>query len=531
MTLPAPALLDPRGFSRYTSWYPGQAETWSRLMEWLSDPDPRFCSLEAPTGSGKSLIEMFLSTISGKRVVILTQTKALQDQLRRDFSHISRDVRGQNAYICVADAQQTVETGACHLGFACPYRNAGCTYYDSLTAGRDADILVTNYINYMTLVHHTEDGVGDRDLLILDEAHLALTAVESFMSTTFQRPEIERLMGDWPSFQWEADVWKAWAEELQERADASRLTVENAIKQSGGNDTERREVRHLKDIASRANTVANAKGEWACEVYSGDRPSVTFAPIWPTEYVRPILYGDMPKVLLMSATLSGKAIQLLDVPEEAPFYFAASTFPPENTPVTHIDSIRLRFNSTPEELQHWVDRIDQLLAAREDRKGLIFTVSYARRDFLIQRSRYSSRMYTHGSRDLQQRLAEFRAAPPGAVMVSPSIVSGHDLPYDDCEYIIIGKIPYPDSRGAIAKARKKRDKDYDSFKAMETLVQVSGRGTRSVEDRCEVFIVDDNWKWFNKKYAEYQPLWFKRRIQWSNGVMPTPPPKIEVAHV
>ena len=93
MTIPAPALMEPR-FHAFTSWYPGQAETWSKIMEWASSPDTeanRFWSLVAPAGCGKSLIEMLVSSLSQRRTAILTHTKALQNQLRLDFANVSRD--------------------------------------------------------------------------------------------------------------------------------------------------------------------------------------------------------------------------------------------------------------------------------------------------------------------------------------------------------------------------------------------------------------------------------------------------------
>ena len=166
-------------------------------------------------------------------------------------------------------------------------------------------------------------------------------------------------MGYWPSFAGDdLEVWREWAVQLFYKAD----TALNLLTASGQRTpATHRQMRHLKDVKTRADLLISAQGEWAWDVQTGRYQSVTFAPIWPTEYVRPMLFGKVPKILLLSATLSRKSLELLDVDEGAPFYSTPSTFPPENTPIRHVNSIFVKNSNSPGERQHWVDRIDQII--------------------------------------------------------------------------------------------------------------------------------------------------------------------------
>ena len=99
---------------------------------------------------------------------------------------------------------------------------------------------------------------------------------------------------------------------------------------------------------------------------------------------------------------------------------------------------------------------------------------------------------THGTEDLDAAITEFKRRDPPAVLVSPSIVRGVDLPGDDCRLVILGKVPWPDSRDPVAKARKKRDPQWLDYEAMKAFQQAAGRAVRFLGDWAEVVVVDDD---------------------------------------
>ena len=78
--LPAPSAfgLPPQ----FRDWRPGQAEA---VLEVIRPWQRRFLVHAQPTGFGKSAVYMAAASQATGRTVILTATKALQDQLLREF--------------------------------------------------------------------------------------------------------------------------------------------------------------------------------------------------------------------------------------------------------------------------------------------------------------------------------------------------------------------------------------------------------------------------------------------------------------
>ena len=121
----------------FDTFRPGQLE----MAQTLAAADERFSVLSAPTGSGKSLIYMTLAKLLGaQRTLILVSTKALQEQLRRDFENVAV-MKGRGNYPCRAlwpDGEfhgMGPEGGKCDIGpcttdMYCSLQDDGCDYYD-----------------------------------------------------------------------------------------------------------------------------------------------------------------------------------------------------------------------------------------------------------------------------------------------------------------------------------------------------------------------------------------------------------------
>jgi ATP-dependent DNA helicase DinG len=91
----------------------------------------------------------------------------------------------------------------------------------------------------------------------------------------------------------------------------------------------------------------------------------------------------------------------------------------------------------------WVGLIDRILDARGDRKGIIHTTSFERARYLQQYSRHSGRLLLNESRNTRDVVSAFKSTQRPMVLVSPSVTTGYDFPYAECEFQVIGKVPYP----------------------------------------------------------------------------------------
>jgi Rad3-related DNA helicase len=231
----------------------------------------------------------------------------------------------------------------------------------------------------------------------------------------------------------------------------------------------------------------------------------------------------------MSATLRPTALTMLNIDkEDRAFREWPRVFPAQYTPIYHIknnDSVRMDSKADDERLRKWVQMIDSVIDARLDRKGLIHTVSYLRQDFLLHHSRHRDLMIANTQDPEMPTAVEavelFKSAAAPALLVSPSFSTGWDFPGVTCEYQIIAKVPFPDTRNKLMRARLERSQVYGNWLTMQDLVQACGRGTRSEKDRCEIFIVDDHISWFFYRNRNLAPRWFE--IVRVSEIPPAPP--------
>jgi ATP-dependent DNA helicase DinG len=211
--------------------------------------------VEAGTGTGKTFAYLVPALLSGRRVVISTGTRTLQDQLfHRDLpllaAALGRPARvallkGRSNYLCrarleslgvqrdmlpaladpmlarisewslatrsgdlvelpeLADAHplrpQITSTRENCTGSRCAH-HAACHVFDARRAAQEADIVVVNHHLLLADLALKEDGFGDLlpsvDAVILDEAHQVPDLVSEFFGVSASSRQIEALIGD-----------------------------------------------------------------------------------------------------------------------------------------------------------------------------------------------------------------------------------------------------------------------------------------------------------------------------------------------
>jgi Rad3-related DNA helicase len=315
-----------------------------------------------------------------------------------------------------------------------------------------------------------------------------------------------------PRHEMEILQWIAWAKQLE-------VILENRLAQTPAG----RSRRQLRNLLVRVSRLAGADESWVVERTETQRVGMSFEPRWPAPYSEQYLWRGAEKVLLLSATMRPQTLRYLGIEEkDCDFFEYPSPFPYQDRRITFIPTVRVTHKTTPDEMLTWVDRIDQIIAGRLDRKGIVHTTSYARARFLVENSRFSDGMFTHNTRTTRDVVAEFKRSPAPAILVSPSVTTGWDFPMEECEYQIIGKIPFPDGRPPIMKARTQEDPNYPGYVAATDIVQATGRGVRGPGDKCETFIVDDSAMWFIPKYKECFPRWWREAYMKSTMIPDAP---------
>lgn len=566
--------------TKFAAWRPGQDRAVVRVL----DAPQRIAVLALPTGAGKSATALVAAVLQGGRTVILTSTKALQAQYMVDFAEMGLvEVKGQNAYPCRAltepdaghvdtlpglrvrnravDAttRQSCDEGPCHTGMTCALRNGGCHYYDAVRAAEEADLVVTNYAFWFAINEYRKrterddfgdkvevEGIGKFDLLVLDEAHDAPEALSSFLTCQLTQAEVEGVLGTTllPVAS-SPDEWARWATYQCSRAEVLLEAAKEAVRASQGADRgAAKQVKVLRQIV-RTLTVLQTRGvEWVVEEIREDggdpaHPDLQFAPVWPAPLAERYLFRKTPKVLLMSATVRPKTLDYLGVARaDAAFWEEPSAFPIARRPVIHIPTAKLTHAASEITLRQWRTRIAQIIRSRPGVRGIIHTGSYQRtwalancdelravRHLLLWHRAASS--WQSGGRTLADAMEEFRSRPvgDGLWLLSPAVTTGYDFAGDACRVQIIAKVPFPDTRSEVVKARTQRDADYGMYLTLQTLVQAVGRSTRSETDWSETFIVDDQVLWLVSKFGRAQgfaPKWFLEAYR-SVSVIPQAP--------
>ncbi len=509
--------------AKYSAWFPNQEDAFTKAIQ----SDSSLIAACLPTGSGKSVLgallaKMHVSPSSKNRAVILVSTKLLQDQEEEGFSDLV-SIRGQGNYICRLQAERTLEKvtvddAPCHAGTSCAYRTGGCYYYDRLKlASNTKEPVLSNYAYYLSQTRFG-NGLGDPfTLRICDEAHLLNDELEKFFSLPFSGSDLG-ILGDM-AFGEDLESVKAWAVRVASVASLRAARAKNDAKSRPDNKDAVRLSRRLERLEYRVHHLATLKEDltpWFLDL--SNKEGFNVVPLWPGR-----LYKWPSQTVFMSATMTEKTLDYLLSPEqrrEVEYLSFPSAFPVENRPIVHVKTCDMSYNRA--NLAVWTDRIDQIIDRRLDRKGLIHTTSFDRARYLMNHSRHRGLMITHDAGKAEWAVARFKNSPSPAILVSPSMTTGVDLPHEDCRYVIVGKVPFRTSTDVLEKARRASDKEWANYQAAQVIVQECGRAVRSADDRAETIIVDDAISWFMKRARAQFPDWWLDSYRGSMDTVPDP---------
>lgn len=521
MKIPTPHELGlPEKFDR---WRPSQEEA----LHYLLNSQKRMKAVSAPTGFGKTAVYVAYALITKEPTCIVTDSRALQDQLMEDFSSVGlTDIRGRRNYPCDLKPDYTCEEG---YNARCPYRGTiACPSSQAEMRAATSSLVVTNYAKW-TAAKKYGQGMQHFKQVIFDEGHEAPNALAAAKQVVLNHRERERHLGmDAPSQADNMAAWKLWAVEARDVADDLYKRAYERIK--GVADPQPSHVRHflhMRNLCRRLATLATAKpADWVVEeVFAGpESKGFQFDPVRPGRYAESALMFNIPSVVVISATLRPKTLFMLGQGKDTfDFKEFMSDFPPERNPIYWVPTMRVDKRAGDLSML-WV-RLDQIASKRQDRKGIVHTVSYSRRDEIVTRSRFGPQMFLNERGDAPTEMVlAFKGANDGAILVSPSVGQGFDFPGAECEWQFLCKVPFPPP-SKVLKARTQDDPEYPYYLAMQKMVQTFGRGMRSRGDQCENFIADDHIEWFLNRYGHLAPRSFHnffRRVT----VLPQPPERL-----
>ena len=484
----------------FQSWRPGQLE----IAEQMLNTDKRIITLSAPTGFGKSVAVQIPGRLSFQRQLILTRTKQLQTQYERDGIMA---LYGRDNYACMRMPKNTAAQGICRVGLPCKYFAEGCEYFDQKRFAIASQEVTLNY-SYFFLEANGPGQFTNYDWIVCDEGH----SVPEELSKTFTiriyfpdcRPAGMKVPRDktlpglihWAKQNLYRLRKRAWVPTVQEHTNLKIRAIEFE--------------RQMELLA-----MIDNPDSWVVDLVE---QAAIIRPIWPESLAGINLWPHSKKFIFCSATMNpAYTLPMLGIdPSEAEKIEIDSTFPKEYRPIFLTGQLYLNHRSDENVYKHWVAQVDEILALYPNHKGLIHTGNYQLANLLVLNSRHPHRMIGHSAETRQITLERFKNMNTNKVLVSPALTEGVDLPYDQCRFQIIAKVPFPNMLDKVWQARFEQDKDRAgriyTQATIDQVVQAAGRGMRAEDDYCETWIIDANIRRLLQYTADF-PKFFREAVR------------------
>lgn len=543
---PAELGLDP---DRFPEWRENQREVVHDIAEAFQSYDTVL--VDAPTGSGKTVIGAAVARVLAGTAVYLAHTLILQRQQLRTLPN-AVTVTGRRNHACIqptgAAFGLTAEDANCPCEFARP---GGCGYYSQWFDALEAQDVVLNYAYIVRVIKAgglkvapgygtvTEDVIENpfkgRRLMVCDEGHNLEKALLDADTVEVSQASFARYGYAIPRSLDFRD-WVAWANELAP-------VVSNLINQHAKVDSDAgaveasltiTHIRERKSLKSLLVTLANIqdlpKRAAHTPFHVGRTPGgYQLRPLWAWDRAQHLLFQHAPNAMVMSATLGTPKFQakLLGLDNWAHIKIP-STFPIQNRPVYYWPVSRMKYNMEESEKVKQAVALIHLANKFPDSPGLVHCNSYPLGRFLVDVvRRYSpevaARLLTHDSatREATFETFEKHEGLDNAILVTPAASTGVD--WDFVGWQMIPKIPFPDLSDDITRLRydyvtddgEAIGKEAYTQEAVKTLVQEAGRNVRTPTSRGVTVITDSAfWPLFKYTAADAFPDWFRPAVSW-----------------
>jgi len=505
-------------FNGFDSWRKYQREA----VEKLVNADKKFDLLDSPTGSGKSIVAMCIAKLMNGRVYYLVGTKDLQEQVIRDFPDVAV-LKGRNNFKCLL---KDVNCDSCMYSYIkkrCPEKE-NCPYYRHKEKARQSKHVVWNYP--MFLVNQTFAGdFPPADLIVCDEAHLLEGALMNFVNIKFDKEFFNDLGLTFPGKEDEKWVFKRIAEAYK-IVNRQYSELAGQLQMSLYEDEEPHVIdikrcREFEGKLKKMNFFYKVYNkDWVMDYlrdsYDWENSYIMFKPL-KVDNFSDYIFAWGSKILLMSATLPNTNILCNSLgisPRDTARLNIPSTFKKENRPIIYKDIGRMSYAYWEITIEKIVRYLSEYCRMNKE-KILIHCVNYRIAGIVTSSSGMThdySFFYHEGAGDRTVMLDKFKEAEAPAMLVSPSMESGIDLPGDLCRTQFILKIPYLSIADKQVKERMAIDRDWYISSTINRLVQMSGRIIRSEDDWGKTYILDSCFEDLIRYYKKFFPAWFLEAV-------------------
>ena len=431
-------------------------------LEWMEQQTAKYIILEAPVGSGKSLIGLTYSRWLSKKKgssFILTPQRILQQQYEQTLDDKSiASLYGKSNYPC------RKKNTTCDIGSIVAPKCTSCAYSSAKSRAVISPNAVFNYTLGLLLFCYT-DVFEKRKLMILDECHTVEEHLTEFNAVSVHEKRAEKFGIKWRpqvtikmAFSWMENTYLPAAEMyLKSQTDSIEMLIDKS-----GSQLTAAEIKILREYNKLEGHIDDL-GEFLCAdveyveqnfVLVHDASTMKFKRITGAHNFLQIMEPMAERFLFMSSTVLDHRgfCRDLGLPEsDVAFLSIPSDFPVENRPVFYMPQMKMNATWVSDEnapnRKKMAKQIKELLEMHKDESGIIHTANFAIAKWLVKELEFSvpQQVLHHNPDSGDDRNAiinQYTTTPKPTVLISPSITEGLDL-YDELgRFAIIVKVPF-----------------------------------------------------------------------------------------
>lgn len=538
-------------FGRDFQFRKGQRETITSIINaYLEDPESTVV-IDAPTGTGKSLIAMWCSYIlkeMGKQGYLITSDLSLQDQYEHDFYKFKLgwpSIRGIDNYNCHVNGLK-FSLGECRMRNM-SYEQAEkqlpcastCEYIQTRKRAMDMPVTLLNYSFWLiqrnmvakrAIERDMTPPFGRRDFVFFDEAHQIDQIVQGHFTPKIPDNLVDSLMElrkflksvqlDYPHVT--PVILQELVDDLFQIQDKAVLfiklkqlkkylydyrktknDVDKLAKKQFGKNLEKPMTAKwrktygrydfIKDIYCKIDDYIEIIKDAGVDsiVFDQQEKEVRFMCIKEAKMIQKYLHQQAGFKVFMSATIGSPQdfVKIMGI-EQAKLIRLDEQFSYQKSPIVFVNKYKLSFREREKNFKHVADMLDKIIDKHDGQRGIIHTGSYMFSTQILEHSKYRNRLIKYtDSRQKKVSIQAFKSNP-GSVLIGPSILEGLDLKDDISRFQVFFKVPYPSLGDPLIKAKLQAQPNWYNWKTVISLLQGVGRSVRNENDWAVTYILD-----------------------------------------
>ena len=540
-------------FGKDFTFRPGQKEAIIDVLNTYYNTEVDTYILEAPTGSGKSLIAMICSAVleeDKRKGYILTSELALQDQYAQDFKRYGLKwghIKGADTYQCAVNLMP-FSLGECRIQ-KLSYEQAEqlpcfseCGYLTNRKKSIDSSISLLNYSYALIQRNYVEEQqqkqgreapFPQRDFVFCDEAHRVIDIVQGHFAPRinqelidavkfldgFQKkngygnsqlaPQISslafliehendktilqtQLKNLYTNLSAQKVKDRQMAEDASKKFDNWNLVPQDWRRALKAADLTKDVHCKVEDFLTIIGNVGNDKLVKTVNPTLKDTNEIIFNCVEEGYMVDRYFSQKFGFKVLMSATIGNPRYYMSAMgTKNVRFNRIKSHFDYAKSPIYFMPKNRISYKNLEQKIPELARYVISILQKHPDLPGIIHSGSYS----------LAKKVWQQLPLSVQKRVSLYEGSGEkmnavgklgigNNIIMGPSLLEGLDLKDDSSRLQIFLKVPYPSMASNFVKEKMEHYPMWYRWKAAVAIQQGVGRSVRSTDDWAVTYFLD-----------------------------------------